>query len=254
MSSKTTSKFGKGRFTRLQLKSWRNFGSVDIALSTRTFVVGANATGKSNFLDVFRFLQDLAADGGGLTNALAGENRGGIKALRSLFSRKYPDISVVVSCEIDDVVWHYQLVLTESKGQALVKNEVVRKGNKEVYSSSELEATDEELHRATALEQPSLNREFRILRDFFLSIEYIPVVPQLIRRPANDNDRFGKGLGASLIAANADNDKTATTFNPVEYIFPAGNHFKTYSLKTSVISVITSSGILSEKSNSPNPT
>lgn len=36
-----------------------------------------------------------------------------------------------------------------------------------------------------------------------------------------------------MIAANADNSKTAVTFLPVEYIFPSGNQFKTYSLKTS---------------------
>jgi D-alanine-D-alanine ligase len=35
-----------------------------------------------------------------------------------------------------------------------------------------------------------------------------------------------------LIAANADG-KTATTFKPVEFIFPEGFHFKTYALKTS---------------------
>ncbi|MBS1509356.1 MAG: SET domain-containing protein-lysine N-methyltransferase [Bacteroidetes bacterium] len=35
-----------------------------------------------------------------------------------------------------------------------------------------------------------------------------------------------------MLAANADG-KTATVFKPVEYIFPAGNQFKTYALKTS---------------------
>jgi D-alanine-D-alanine ligase-like ATP-grasp enzyme len=35
-----------------------------------------------------------------------------------------------------------------------------------------------------------------------------------------------------LIAANADG-KTATTFKPVEFIFPEGFAFKTYALKTS---------------------
>ncbi|MBC7890263.1 MAG: SET domain-containing protein-lysine N-methyltransferase [Ferruginibacter sp.] len=36
-----------------------------------------------------------------------------------------------------------------------------------------------------------------------------------------------------MIAANGDYEKTATTFKPLEYIFPAGNQFKTYALKTS---------------------
>lgn len=36
-----------------------------------------------------------------------------------------------------------------------------------------------------------------------------------------------------MLAANADDEKTATVFKPVEYIFPEGNRFKTYALKTS---------------------
>lgn len=36
-----------------------------------------------------------------------------------------------------------------------------------------------------------------------------------------------------MVAANADNDKEITSFRPVEYIFPEGNQFKTYALKTS---------------------
>ena len=36
-----------------------------------------------------------------------------------------------------------------------------------------------------------------------------------------------------MLVANADDGKTCTVFKPVEYIFPKGFHFKTYSLKTS---------------------
>ena len=59
------------QITRLKLKNWRNFRSVDIPLWPRTYVIGANASGKSNLLDVFRFLRTLAqTDGGGLQKAL----------------------------------------------------------------------------------------------------------------------------------------------------------------------------------------
>ncbi|NJO26012.1 MAG: hypothetical protein HC867_09985, partial [Bacteroidia bacterium] len=36
-----------------------------------------------------------------------------------------------------------------------------------------------------------------------------------------------------LVAANADDERSCTVFRPVEYIFPEGKCFKTYSLKTS---------------------
>lgn len=38
------------QITRLKLKNWRNFRDVDIPLGPRTYVIGANASGKSNFL------------------------------------------------------------------------------------------------------------------------------------------------------------------------------------------------------------
>ena len=50
-------------FQNIKLRNWKNFGNVAVALSDRMFVIGANASGKSNFLDAFRFLKDVATDG-----------------------------------------------------------------------------------------------------------------------------------------------------------------------------------------------
>ena len=50
--------------TRLGLKNWRNFRAVDVVLGLRVFVAGPNASGKSNLLDVFAFLKDVAKPGG----------------------------------------------------------------------------------------------------------------------------------------------------------------------------------------------
>jgi AAA15 family ATPase/GTPase len=47
------------RFAWLRLKNWKNFQSVEVDLPLRVFLVGPNASGKSNLLDVFRFLRDL---------------------------------------------------------------------------------------------------------------------------------------------------------------------------------------------------
>jgi predicted ATPase len=46
------------RFSQVILENWRNFDQVDVRLQDRAFLVGPNASGKSNFLDVFRFLRD----------------------------------------------------------------------------------------------------------------------------------------------------------------------------------------------------
>lgn len=69
--------------TRLRLKNWRNFRDVEVSLGPRGYVIGANASGKSNLLDAFRFLRTIAqSEGGGLQKAV--KERGGLSKLRSL--------------------------------------------------------------------------------------------------------------------------------------------------------------------------
>lgn len=82
------------KFTRVQLKNWRNFLRVDLQLDKRLFLTGPNASGKSNLLDVFRFLRDLAKTGGGLQQAV--RERGDLSKLSCLAARRYPDIEVEV--------------------------------------------------------------------------------------------------------------------------------------------------------------
>jgi len=80
------------RFTRLTLKNWRNFTHVDLKMGDRLFITGPNASGKSNLLDAFRFLRDLAKSGGGLAQAVS--DRGGIPKLRCLAARRDPDVAL----------------------------------------------------------------------------------------------------------------------------------------------------------------
>ena len=52
------------RITHLAASNWRNFKNVEFDVGERLFVVGPNAVGKSNLLDVFRFLADIVGRGG----------------------------------------------------------------------------------------------------------------------------------------------------------------------------------------------
>ncbi len=54
---------------RLRVVNFRSFGEVEIELRPLNVVVGANASGKSNLVQVFRFLRDLARYG--LANTLS---------------------------------------------------------------------------------------------------------------------------------------------------------------------------------------
>jgi predicted ATPase len=94
--------------TNVMLKNWRNFRSANVPLGNRVFVVGPNASGKSNFLDVFAFLRDLAKAGGGLQKAV--EDRGGISKIRCLAARQHPDLEIAVELSDDDgAKWKYAI-------------------------------------------------------------------------------------------------------------------------------------------------
>lgn len=73
------------RFSEIELRNWKNFTSVIVPLAGRMFIVGPNASGKSNFLDAFRLLRDLVLEGGGLAKAI--DLRDGLTKVRSLFAR-----------------------------------------------------------------------------------------------------------------------------------------------------------------------
>jgi AAA15 family ATPase/GTPase len=98
------------RFTRIRLRNWRNFSAAEADLAQRVFVVGPNASGKSNFLDAFRFLRDIVSVGGGLEEAV--RRRQGLSKLRSLSARQSPE--VIIEIEIRDsggALWTYELAL-----------------------------------------------------------------------------------------------------------------------------------------------
>src|SRR5882762_398708 len=96
--------------SRIELKNWLNFESASVELEDRVFVVGPNAAGKSNFLDVFKFLRDIALPRGGLQEAL--NQRGGVPKLRCLSARKQTDIGITVALKIPGEAkfrWKYSI-------------------------------------------------------------------------------------------------------------------------------------------------
>ena len=88
------------KITHLAASNWRNFKNVEFDVGERLFVVGPNAAGKSNLLDIFRFLADIAGQGGGLASAV--DRRGGLKKVRSLFARTNAKGRLVVDVILRD--------------------------------------------------------------------------------------------------------------------------------------------------------
>ena len=167
--------------TKIQLKNWKNFGEVNAKCGKRVFLIGPNASGKSNFLDALRFLRDVSQDG--LKNAV--DIRGGIKAVRYLCARRQPDVGIVVNL---DNMWEYGLSFTSQNGMHRITKEYViqsvdNKKTKLLDRPNNEDRQDEMRLTQTALQQVNVNKEFRDIADFFSSIQYRHILPQLVRDP-----------------------------------------------------------------------
>lgn len=170
------------RFSMIHLENWRNFTFVETPLQQRMFLIGPNAAGKSNLLDVFCFLRDIVRVGGGLEKAV--EDRGGVSRLRSLTARRHAGIVIDVRIgDNDRSEWRYRIgIVQDNNSRPFLKEEKVWRGEELLLERpDERDNEDKELLRQTHLEQISSNRAFRDLSDFFNTARYHHIVPQFIR-------------------------------------------------------------------------
>ena len=192
------------RFARLELQNWRNFGHVDLRLANRAFLVGPNASGKSNLLDAFRFLRDIASPGsGGLQAAV--RHRGGVAALRALSARRFPEVRIgaAIGTDTERPAWRYELAFNSQKNQPpMIVSEKVWRGSEGrpiVERPDRYDRDDAARLTETALERTTANQEFRELVAFLASIRYLHVVPHLIREPDRVYPRPSDPFGSDLI-------------------------------------------------------
>jgi energy-coupling factor transporter ATP-binding protein EcfA2 len=188
------------RFTRLRLENWRNFLIANIALRRRTFLVGPNAAGKSNLLDVFRFLRDIANPKGGFLGAV--ESRLGVSQIRSLHARRYPNVVIEVEADLETSKrWTYRLEFSQSNQRVpLISREVVTRGGTTlVERPDEFDKTDPRRLTQTHLEQVNVNRDSRPLVDFFADVRYLHLVPQLVREPERSLGRVRDPFGGDFL-------------------------------------------------------
>lgn len=200
------------RLTQLQVKNWRNFHEIDFRLGQRLIIVGANATGKSNLLDVFRFLRDIASPQGGLSSAI--DNRGGLSTIRNLNARNFNNghVEILVTMEDRGEEWEYNLAIRqESAGRRrpVVAKEVVKRGGETILERpNKADDVDPVLLTQTHLEQIASNTSFRAVATFFEGIRYSHPSPQSIRHSSptrTSSDAVGNGLIAEI---NATTERT----------------------------------------------
>ncbi|HPW69572.1 MAG TPA: ATP-binding protein [Deltaproteobacteria bacterium] len=188
-------------FCRVGLKNWKNFANAEVAIQDRTFLVGPNASGKSNFLDAFRFLRDLASPGGGFQESI--ERRGGVTALRCLAARRdsYVGLSVELKDPSNTSKWEYEITFNQTKQRRpiLRKERVAFNGEVLLDRPNDEDRYDEARLSQTYLEQVNVNRPFRDLTTFFSSIRYLHIVPQLVREPDRSVGRSDDPFGGDFL-------------------------------------------------------
>ena len=191
---------------RLIAKNWRNFREIDVLLSERQFIVGANASGKSNFLDIFRFLRDIVKpEGGGFQKAV--KDRGGLSKIRSLAARKDSEVAIEIHLADDAdsaATWRYSLGFQlEPRGYRrpyLTHERVWKNGDQLLNRRFKADRDDPDRLTQTFLEQINVNADFREIARFLQSVTYQHLVPQLLRHADSiqgkvvEDDPFGQGF------------------------------------------------------------
>lgn len=112
------------RITRLRVKNYRSLADVDLTLEPLTVFVGLNGAGKSNLMDVLRFVRDVMT--GRLERAI--DERGGMSALRR-WSPKGRPYNVSIDLDLQGENWRaeYGFELgSERRGEFRVRREICR--------------------------------------------------------------------------------------------------------------------------------
>ena len=191
------------QITHVTAHNWRNFKNLDFAVADRLLIVGPNAAGKSNLLDLFRFLGDISRPGGGLAAAL--EARGGLSRARCLFARNNHkgELAIMVDLRDGEDEWRYELAIKGKKGghnRPIVVREIVTRNGSELLSRPDAnDDRDPDQLTQTHLEQISANQEFRPIAEYFAKVNYFHLVPQMIRYP-QAGGASPRAFGSSMIA------------------------------------------------------
>ena len=113
-----------------------------------------------------------------------------------------PDIVVHVWLGRQDVEseWEYELRFSQDKRQQpVVKQErVVRRGEEILFRPLEEDKRDPARLTQTYLEQINANQAFREISDFFASVRYLHLVPQLVRDPGRSSGRRNDPYGGDF--------------------------------------------------------
>ena len=120
-----------------------------------------------------------------------------------------PVLQVKFGTDESPTLWGYELHLRQdNQRKPLVALERVAKNGKNLFTRPDNEdRSDPQRLTQTYLEQVNVNRPFREVAEFFSSIRYLHIVPQLVREPDRSVGRSNDPYGGDFLEQIARTDK-----------------------------------------------
>lgn len=195
------------------VKNYRSIADIRVNLEPVTILVGHNGSGKSNFVDVFRFIYDAFRLG--LDAAIV--NRHGMSALRRWSAKGRPyDVEIGLTIATDVINATYSFTLgSERRGEYNVKRENCQIREIVTQQVAQYETnngswiyTPKDLHpqindRALLLPLLATTEPYRKLYDYLTSFAFYNIFPNALsepQKPANPYplDEHGANLASTL--------------------------------------------------------
>ncbi len=172
--------------TSIRLKNFKNFADETLRVGPFTILVGANASGKSNIRDAFRFLSGIGR-GYTLPAIFGGKHEAGWKSIRGAMDEitrfEQEAFSIEVGLKLDGAKWHYSIEVGRSMNNTLhVMKEELKIGLETVCNYSFRDGADHLQVMGDNLSYPKypdkkLTFEFGVERPFLSALSRRSVEP-----------------------------------------------------------------------------
>ncbi len=124
--------------TSIRLKNFKNFADETLRVGPFTILVGANASGKSNIRDAFRFLSGIGR-GYTLAEIFGGKREAGWNPIRGAMNEivrfGQEAFAIEVGLKLGGKEWHYSIEVGRSMNTLHVTKEKLKIGSKTIYSA-----------------------------------------------------------------------------------------------------------------------
>lgn len=203
---------------RVAIRNYKSIAQCDVKLGALTWLVGANGSGKSNFLDALHFVHDSLDNS--LENAL--RERGGISEVRRKSSGHPNNFGIRLEFNLSDGtegMYAFNIGALPNNAYEVKREEcqIGRKGHGPqflVEKGSVISTSAQVFPKTTADRLALLNAsglpEFRPLFDAIVSMGFYNLNPKVIREPQKPQDgRILKSAGENISSVIAHLTKSA---------------------------------------------